>query len=184
MTPSGPDTHRQTSHEADPDRREHHHRRAAGATPTPADRRASTTPHGCRRHQRPALHTYLTMPTSPPCAAGKHQQALPRLGPGHRLGRDVPALNHGHGHHSDDSHGLHGRARRRHRVHQSDPRARHPELRLRPQPRRRHLFYLSYQPSRKARPRVQPRRLNISQAGVASLSISIRSASRARTAKM
>ena len=44
--------------------------------------------------------------------------------------------------------------------------------------------YLSYQPSRKARPRVQSRRLNINQAGVAPLSISILSVSRARTAKM
>jgi hypothetical protein len=44
--------------------------------------------------------------------------------------------------------------------------------------------YLSYQPSRKARPRVPLNRLNISRAGVASLSISIFSAARARTAKM
>ena len=44
--------------------------------------------------------------------------------------------------------------------------------------------YLSYQPSRKARPRVPLNRLNISQAGVASLSISIVSASRASAAKM
>ncbi len=44
--------------------------------------------------------------------------------------------------------------------------------------------YLSYQPSRKARPRVQPHTWYISQAGVASLSISIFSASRARAAKM
>ena len=44
--------------------------------------------------------------------------------------------------------------------------------------------YLSYQPSRKARPRVPLNRLNIIRAGVASLSISIFSAARARTAKM
>ena len=44
--------------------------------------------------------------------------------------------------------------------------------------------YLSYQPSRKARPRVQPHTWYIIQAGVASLSISIFSASRARAAKM
>jgi hypothetical protein len=44
--------------------------------------------------------------------------------------------------------------------------------------------YLSYQPSRKARPRVPLNRLNISSAGVASRSISIFSAARARTAKM
>ena len=46
------------------------------------------------------------------------------------------------------------------------------------------VSYRSYQPSRKARPMVQSRRLNISQAGVAPLSISILSVSRARTAKM
>src|SRR5207253_624538 len=44
--------------------------------------------------------------------------------------------------------------------------------------------YRSYQPWRKARPRVQPHAWNISQAGVASLSISILSASRASAAKM
>ena len=44
--------------------------------------------------------------------------------------------------------------------------------------------YLSYQPSKKARPRVPLNKLNIIQAGVASLSISILSASSARTAKM
>ncbi len=44
--------------------------------------------------------------------------------------------------------------------------------------------YLSYQPSRNARPRVPLNRLNISSAGVASLSISIFSAARARTAKI
>jgi|SRR5438270_5536522 len=44
--------------------------------------------------------------------------------------------------------------------------------------------YLSYQPSRKARPRVPLKTMYISQAGVAPRSISIFSASRARTAKM
>src|SRR5205807_9965600 len=44
--------------------------------------------------------------------------------------------------------------------------------------------YRSYQPWRKARPRVQPHAWYISQAGVASVSISILSASRARAAKM
>jgi hypothetical protein len=44
--------------------------------------------------------------------------------------------------------------------------------------------YLSYQPSRRARPRVPLNSVNISSEGVASLSISIRSATRARTAKM
>src|SRR5205807_9705727 len=44
--------------------------------------------------------------------------------------------------------------------------------------------YLAYQTSWNARPRVPLNRLNISNAGVASLSISTLSASRARAAKM
>jgi hypothetical protein len=44
--------------------------------------------------------------------------------------------------------------------------------------------YLSYQPSRKARPRVMLHKVYMSQAGVAPLSISILSGSRAQTANM